>query len=310
MLKEVTKKDVFVIVAPTATGKSGLAIELAKKINGEIISADSMQIYKKLNVGTAKVTKKEADGIKHHLINICDISDIFSVAEYKQNCYNKINEILKKNKAPIIVGGTGLYINAVVNNMKFDKEQPNNNEDYEHKSNEELIKILADLDKETLISIDLKNRKRLIRAINMAKLGSLKSEKTKRNDLWKSKEAVYNFFVIYIDIPRDILYDKIEKRIDSMNKRLLLEEAKLIHNIRDLNYTAVQAIGYKELFPYIDNQATLNECLNKLKISTRHYAKRQITWFKKLNKDLIINGIETKEKQIEEIIKKYNERKK
>lgn len=296
------------IIGPTASGKSNLAIKLAKKINGEIISADSMQIYKHLNIGTAKVTNKEAEGIKHHLLDICDISERFSVAEYKQKCYNKINEVLDKNKTPIIVGGTGLYINAIIHNMKFEKEQSTNIEHFAQKTNEELIEMLTKLDKESLKSIDLKNRQRLVRAINMALSGNFKSKKEKNNTLWKKNDGCYDFFVVYIDIPRDILYDKIEKRVDEMDKKLLLKEAKLLFNIRDLNCTSVQAIGYKEFFPYLNNCDTLESCIDKLKTNTRHYAKRQITWFKKIKKDVVVDGTKTKEEQIEEILKSYNEK--
>lgn len=305
------KNTVFVIVGATATGKSALAVELAKKVNGEIISADSMQIYKGLDVGTAKVTKEEMQNIPHHMLDIKDIAESYSVAEYKEECYNKIQEIIKREKAPIIVGGTGLYINAVVNNMSFIKEEGNIKKyKYNEKSLEELVEILKELDLESIKTIDINNRKRVIRAIEMAEKGNLKSDMMAKNDLWNANESPYDFFVIYIDMPRDILYDRIEKRIDLMDKEKLLKESKLVYDIRNLNVGSVQAIGYKEFFGFLDKTKTLDECIELLKLNSRHYAKRQITWFKKLNKDIVTNGMDTKEKQVEEILKEYNERRK
>lgn len=305
------KETVFVIVGATATGKSSLAVELAKKVNGEIISADSMQIYKNLDVGTAKVTSEEMESVTHHMLDIKEIIESYSVAEYKEECYNKIEEIINKGKTPIIVGGTGLYINAVVNNMSFAKEEENNIDNkYENTSLEELIQILKELDSESLNTIDINNKKRVIRAIEMAEKGILKSDMTAKNDLWNANETPYDFLVIYIDMPRDILYDRIEKRIDLMDKEKLLKESKLVYDIKHLSVGPVQAIGYKEFFEYFDETKTLEECIELLKLNSRHYAKRQETWFKKLNKDVIINGIDTKEKQVEEILKEYNERRK
>lgn len=301
------KNTVIVIIGPTASGKSDVAIQLAKKINGEIISADSMQIYKELDIGTAKVTKKEMQGVPHYMLNICDINSSYSVAEYKKACYRYIDIILKRSNTPVIVGGTGLYINAVVNNMHFEKEEEIDIKEYEKYSNEELIEMLEKLDSKALNNIDANNRKRLIRAIVMAENGNLKSNKENQNDLWQAVKSKYNFFVVYIDMPRDILYDKIEKRIDSMDKEGLIAEAKKVIRYKDSNIGAVQAIGYKELFPYIENKKTLEECLDDLKQNSRHYAKRQITWFKKLKKDLIILGTEKKEMQVEEILSKYND---
>lgn len=305
------KETVFVIVGATATGKSSLAVELAKKVNGEIISADSMQIYKGLDVGTAKVTLEEMQNIPHHMLDIKEITESYSVAEYKEECYNKIEEIINKGKPPIIVGGTGLYINAVVNNMSFAKEEENSIDNkYENSSLEELIQILKKLDSESLKTIDINNKKRVIRAIEMAEKGILKSDMTAKNDLWNANETPYDFLVIYIDMPRDILYDRIEKRIDLMNKEKLLKESKCVYDVKYLSVGPVQAIGYKEFFEYFDETKTLEECIELLKLNSRHYAKRQATWFKKLNKDVIINGIDTKEKQVEEILKEYNERRK
>lgn len=320
------KPTVFVITGPTASAKSAVAILLAKKINGEIISADSMQIYKGLDVGTAKATEKEQKEVKHHLIDVCDIKDTFSVADYKVMCYTKIEEIINKGKTAVIVGGTGLYINAVVNNMNFDsveelkkKEKLN----YIEMSEDKLFELLEVLDIKTAKSIDKKNKRKVIRAINMAHSNVKKSEVNLRSDLWQKNESNYNFFIFYIDMPRDILYDRINLRVDMMSKEKLLKEAKLLYNIKVKqerkknqekeesiveHITALQAIGYKEFFKYFEGNETLDEALEILKKNTRHYAKRQITWFKKLDNKFLVDGTNSKDKIIENIIRGYNEK--
>lgn len=312
------KNTVLVITGPTASGKSGIGIELAKRLNGVVISADSMQIYKGLDIGTAKVTKKEAEGIKHELIDIVDINQPFSVSDYKDKCYEKIEEILNEGKLPIIVGGTGLYINAVVNNMqfeKFDKGIENQAEErVQHittgKTSEQLYQILEDMDKEAAIKIGIGNDKRIIRAIKLCLLGVNKSSIDDKNDLWNKNLGKYNFLVVFLDMPRDLLYDRINQRVDMMIKDGVLEEVKMLYELKDTSITAVQAIGYKEFFPYIEGTATLEECTEVLKQKSRNYAKRQITWFKKLQDKLIIDMSNTKEEIMEEIIKAYNEKNK
>lgn len=310
------KDKVIVITGPTASGKSGLGIKLAKKINGEIISADSMQIYKKLDVGTAKVTPKEADGVPHHLIDIVDIDQKFSVSEYKDMCYAKIDEILSRGKVPIIVGGTGLYINAVVNNMTFEKVNLEKEKEadeklkeiIENKTDEEIYEVLYNLDKESAIKIGKGNVKRLTRAIKLNILGIKKSDIDNRQDLWITNNSKYNFLTFFIDMPRDLLYDRINKRVDIMNDLGIMEEVKFVYRYKDSSITAVQAIGYKEFFPYIEGEKSLDECLDLLKQKTRNYAKRQITWFKKLVNKKNIDGTKTYEEIISSILKEYYEK--
>lgn len=292
---------VIVIVGPTASGKTGLGIEIAKELNGEIISADSMQIYKGLDIGTAKATQEEQKEIKHHLIDICDVDTSFSVAEYKRLCYEKIDEIFSCGKTPIIVGGTGLYINAIVNNMKFDNCENRSNADnnlirkeleaiLEEKGKEHLYNMLLELDPITAEKIHMNNVKRVIRAIELAKEGTYKNNIEKRNDLWNKNESRYNFITIYIDMPREELYERINMRVDIMKDSGIIEEAKKLKEMNlNTNITAMQAIGYKEFFDYIDGKESLDEAVEKLKLATRRYAKRQITWFKKLNCDIIYN---------------------
>lgn len=303
------KNKVIVIVGPTASGKSTLGINLARKLNGEIISADSMQIYKNLNIGTAKVTNDEMQGINHHLLDFIDVTDIYSVADFKRDCYKKIDSILSLGKVPIIVGGTGLYVNAVVNNLEFVNENDEESrlfiKQYEDKSLEELASILKSKSLELYNSVDIKNRRRVERAL----LKAISNTKD-TTSLWNYNGSKYDFLVFYIDIPRDLLYDRINLRIDQMIKHGILEEAKyLCDNILNVSSTAVQAIGYKEFFPYFFAQATLEECIENLKTATRRYAKRQITWFKKLEPKIYLDGTSNINDMCKIILGEYNGKK-
>lgn len=312
------KRTVIVVAGPTASGKSGLGIELAKKLNGVIISADSMQIYKGLDIGTAKVTQEEAQGIRHELIDIVDVSEKFSVSEYKDRCYEKIDEIFSQGKLPIIVGGTGLYINAVVNNMYFEQVDETRQQHVKEKlskmvqgkTSDELFNILKDLDEKATEKIDKGNDKRIIRAIELNLLGINKSDIDVRNDLWHKNACEYNFLVVYIDMPRDLLYDRINKRVDQMVDDGIIDEVKLLYNMNNDSLTACQAIGYKEFFAYMQGTKSLDECAELLKQKTRNYAKRQITWFKKLEDKFIVDGTQTKDKIVECVLKEYNEKSK
>ena len=309
------KNTVIVITGPTASGKSGIGIELAKKLNGVVVSADSMQIYKKLDVGTAKVTETEADGIKHELIDIIDYDKNFRVSDYKDLCYDKLDEILEQRKTPIIVGGTGLYINAVVNNMEFNKfdEALENEvnvklEDLTNgKTPDEIYELLYSMDKKAALKIGKGNGKRLIRAIKLNMLGVEKSSIDEKNDLWHKNPSKYNFLTVFLDMPRTLLYDRINKRVDIMLKQGVLEEVKMLYPLRNEKLTAVQAIGYKEFFNYLDGESSLEECTDVLKQKSRNYAKRQITWFKKLEDKLIVDASKSKDEIVKEIIDRYNE---
>lgn len=307
---------VIVIVGPTASGKSGLAIELAKKIDSVVISADSMQIYKNLNIGTAKVTPEETCGIKHELIDVCDIEENFDVSKYKELCYQKIDEILNSGKTPIVVGGTGLYINAVVNNVKF-KTIDNKNEDEvkqaveklsQDKTTQELFEYLKNIDEESAARVDANNRRRVVRAIELCLLGTSKTQEETNNSLWEDNGSKYKFSVFYIDMPRDLLYDRINNRVDCMVKSGVVKEARMLYdNANNANNTVYQAIGYKEFFDFFEGKKTIEECIEVLKINTRHYAKRQQTWFKKLKNKIIINGTKSKEELVGEILKEFYE---
>lgn len=284
------KNKVICIVGATASGKTALGIELAKKINAEIISADSMQIYKGLDVGTAKVTKAEMQGIPHHMIDIRNIQDKFSVADFKEMCYHKIDEIKKRNKNVIIVGGTGLYINAIVYDMKFGNEE--NVENYrdkltnklKEKGKEYLYNELMKIDPKSAECIHPNNTKRVIRALEIANNSkALKSEHMlcEKERLTNFSHPNYDFFVYYINYPREELYERINKRIDAMVESGLLDEAKMLYNMNlSSDNTCMQAIGYKEFFDYFEGKISVDEAISNLKKATRHYAKRQSTWFK------------------------------
>lgn len=309
------KQKVICIVGPTASGKTGLAIELAKKINAEIISADSMQIYKGLDIGTAKVTDEEAQGIKHHLIDICNITDKFSVADFKALCYDKIDEILSRGKNVIICGGTGLYISAIVDNMNFSEEDV----DIEYrkyleklaqeKSNEYVYNMLKEIDPKSAETIHPNNLKRVIRALEIArnsdKIKSIHMEEEKERI--KKEDSKYEFFVYYIDHDRDYLYERINKRVDIMVEDGVVDEALKVYNMNlDKDNTCMQAIGYKEFFPYFKGEDTLENCILKLKQETRRYAKRQMTWFKNKLNIIYLDGKKGTNELTNEIIESQN----
>lgn len=305
------KKKVIVIIGPTASGKSSLGLALAEKLGGAIVSADSMQIYRELDVGTAKATVEEMKEVPHYMIDICNIHEKYDAMIYKEKCYEVLDEVLAKGQVPIIVGGTGLYINAVINNVEFPKTEIKNielenkyNELVKTKTTDELFDVLYTLDSKRASSIDRKNRRRVERALYLALYG--KSDDELQNNLWNKKESPYEFITIYIDMPRDLLYDRIEKRVDEMVDQGVLKEAKLVYEVPNKKEcTAAQAIGYKEFFEYFDGTRSLEECIDVLKTNTRHYAKRQITWFKKLADKIVVDGTKAKSELVKEIEEYY-----
>ncbi len=302
---------IICIVGPTASGKTGLAIELAKKINAEVISADSMQIYENLDVGTAKVTEEEAQGIKHHIIDVCKVQDKFSVADFKAMCYDKIKDIRSRGKNVIIAGGTGLYVNAVVYNMNFDEEETDTELRKElqnianENGNEFLHNMLKEIDPESAASIHMNNVKRVIRAIEMAKNAKLKSvHMNEEKERLKQEKSIYNFSVFCIEQDREYLYNRINLRVDLMVKDGILEEARKVYDMNlPKDNTCMQAIGYKEFFPYFDGKITLDEAIDNLKKETRHYAKRQMTWFNNKLDCIKLDGSKSKDELVDEILR-------
>lgn len=261
---------VIVITGPTATGKTKLSIELAKKLNGEIINCDSTQIFKELDIATAKVTNEEMDGIVHHLIDIKNMDENYTVYDYQKDARRKISEILNKNKTPILVGGTGLYIKAALYDYKFEEEKIITN--YDNLETEELYDMLIKID--PCNTIHPNNRKRIIRALNYC-FSNNKPFSSKE----KTDKLLYDTLFIGLSTDRSILYDKINKRVDKMVKNGLIEEAKKIYDSGIRSKAIMTPIGYKELFPYFDNKMSLDDCLDKIKQKSRNYAKRQYTWF-------------------------------
>ena len=261
---------VIVITGPTGVGKTKLSIELAKKMNGEIINADSTQIFKGLDIATAKVTNEEKENIIHNLIDIKEISEDYTVYDYQKDARKKIDEIIKKNKTPIIVGGTGLYIKAALYDYKFNEEKIKLT--YDNIETNELYKELLKVDEKT--NIHPNNRKRIIRALNYY---------NENNEPLSSKEKtdklLYDTLFIGLTTNRANLYEKINKRVDKMIDEGLLEEAKKIYETNIRTKAVLTPIGYKELFPYFENKQTLEEAIDKIKQKSRNYAKRQYTWF-------------------------------
>ena len=263
---------VVIITGPTAVGKTKCALKIAEIFNTDIINGDAYQVYKYMNIGTAKPTKEELSKIKHHLIDVIDPTSEFNVATYQKMVRKIIDDEIKDNKLPLLVGGSGLYLESIICNYEFNKED---NIDYEEKyqdySNHELYLHLQSLDYDAAINIHENNRKRVIRLIK--KLEENKSLSNHKN------EFVYEPLVIFLNDDRDALYDRINSRVDQMIDNGLVEEAKKIYNM-NLSKTAKVAIGYKQLFDYFDGLITYDEAINKIKQASRNYAKRQLTWFR------------------------------
>lgn len=281
------KKTPLIIVAgATASGKTSLAIELAKAFNGEIISADSMQIYKEMNIGTAKPDLEERGGIAHHLMDIIAPEEKFSVADFVRLAHEAATDIVSRGKRVIVAGGTGLYIDSLAKDVDFDEEEgaPELRKELEERARREgvgtLIDELAVFDPVSAKRLHPNNLKRIIRAIEFYKLhGVAISEHQERT---KQKESRYSALYMMIDYPREELYSRIDKRVDIMMASGLLEEAERLYKKRErLSKTAAQAIGYKELFAYFDGEITLWAAADEIKLRSRQYAKRQLTWFRR-----------------------------
>lgn len=278
------KPKVVVIVGPTASGKTAVSIELAKKINGEIISADSMQIYKDMDIGSAKPTKEEMQGIPHYMIDVVEANEVFNVAKYKEMAEECIEKILAKNKVPIIVGGTGLYVSTLTKGVEFSDIE--NDLEYrdeltkislEENGVDKLFDMLKGIDPEAAEIIDKNNVRRVIRALEIYKVTGKTKTQVDRESI---KELKYDYKVFGLNWDRQELYDRIDKRVDIMLDMGLLDEVKKV-NEKGISPTALQGLGYKEIIEYFNNEITLEEAIEKIKQETRRYAKRQMTWFKK-----------------------------
>ena len=284
------KNKVIVICGPTASGKTALSIELAKKINGEIISADSMQIYKDMNIGTAKPTQDEMDGIKHYLLDFVSPDERYSVAQYKNDAKEKIKEIIKKGKMPIIVGGTGLYVDSLIyeieyNDIKFDEKYREKLESIaDEKGLEELYNMALKIDPEAMKKISPNDKKRIMRVLEIYKATG--KTKTQQEVESRMKPVEYDYYVFALNWDREKLYERINKRVDIMIEQGLIDEVKNVMEKYNKFPTAMQGLGYKEVVDYFKGIYTKEEMIEKIKMETRRYAKRQLTWFRK-NKQTI-----------------------
>lgn len=258
---------VIVIAGPTATGKTELSLFLAKQLNGEIINADSTQVYKGMDIATAKV--EDTKGIKHHLLSFKDINEDYTVCDYQKDARKIIDSLLAQNKTPILVGGTGLYIKAVLYNYNFDNEI----KDYSNLGDEELYTRVTKLDVNNKIHPN--NRRRLERALSY-----MESTNKPFSAKEPSEQLLYDTLFIGLEAPRAVLYNYINKRVDKMVDNGLLKESKKIYDSGIRSKAVMTPIGYKELFPYFDGKVSLEEALKLIKQNSRHYAKRQFTWFK------------------------------
>lgn len=279
-------RPLIILTGPTAVGKTALSIGLAKAVDGEIISADSMQVYRKMNIGTAKIQQSEMQGVRHHLIDILDPGEDFNVVLFKKYALEAMKDIYSREKIPVVVGGTGFYIQALLYDINF--EDNDNDMSYrkelqtlaaEH-GNSYIHDMLAGVDPESAEKIHENNVKRVIRALEFYKKTGMKI--SEHNEAESQKESPYNFEYFVLNDDRQKLYDRIDRRIDIMLADGLLDEVRsLVDEGYSRDLVSMQGLGYKEMIDYIQERYTLDEAVYTLKRDTRHFAKRQVTWFKR-----------------------------
>lgn len=304
------KSKVIVICGPTASGKTKLSIELAKKLNGEIVSADSMQIYKDMTIGTAKPTKEEMQGIKHYLIDFVSPDTRYNVAEYKKDAINAIDEIIAKGKTPIVVGGTGLYINSLIYEIDYPEIELDLNyrkkieKIAEHEGLDRLYEMAVKIDKQAMQKISSNDKKRICRVLEI--YHATGKTKTQMEIESRLREPKYNYLVFGINMDRDKLYDRINRRVDIMIKDGLIDEVKAVLDKYNDFPTAMQGLGYKEVVEYLNGETTKDDMIEKIKMETRRYAKRQLTWFRRYEDIVWINGLDDTQKNVDIIWEEYN----
>ncbi len=293
------KNKLIVLTGPTAVGKTDLSIKLAKEIDGEIISADSIQVYKHLDIGSAKITPEEMDGVRHHLIDVLDPKESFNIASFKEMADKAIADTYSRGKLPIITGGTGFYIQSVLYDVNFTE---NEDDGYraelealsKEKGSDYLHNLLKDIDPASAEAIHANNVKRVIRALEFHhQTGQLISE---HNANEAAKESPFNFAYFVLNCNRQLLYERIDKRVDIMVENGLLDEVKFLRDQLGLtkDLVSMQGLGYKEILSYLDGEISLDDAIYILKRDTRHFAKRQLTWFKRekdvtwVDKDVLV----------------------
>ena len=295
----------IVIAGATGVGKTDLSIKLAQKINAEIISADASQVYKELDIGTAKVTQKEMQGIPHYMIDVVNPDEDYSVGDFERAVNNILNESCQKNgKNVIIVGGTGLYIKSITDGFaKLPSKDEKIRAELEIKNLQELQEMLKELDEKSYSEIDLSNKLRLVRAIEVCLLTGEKFSELRTKNI---KNNNYKFLKIFLTRDRNELYDRINKRVDIMISKGLIDEARKIYDKYEKSLYKISSIGYKELFLYFDGKITLEEAVDEIKRESRRYAKRQMTWFRKEKNYITYNLSEISEnKIIKDILKEW-----
>ncbi len=306
------KPKVIVICGPTASGKTSLSIELAKQINGEIVSCDSMQIYKDMTIGTAKPTKEEMDGIKHYLLDFVSPDQRYSVAEYKKDAENAIEKIISEGKVPIVVGGTGLYLEALIYNIEYqniEEDMEYRNKLYEIEREQGLSKLYemaSKIDSKAMEKISPNDKKRICRVLEIYHLTG--KTKTELEEESRKNEPKYNYKLFGITMDREKLYERINLRVDIMINQGLLDEVKNLLEKYNNFPTAMQGLGYKEVVEYLNGLITKDEMIDKIKMETRRYAKRQLTWFRKYKNLIWINGLDDVQNNIKIILEEYSEK--
>lgn len=301
-MSTIKRQKIVVILGPTASGKSNFAVILAKKFNSEIISADSRQIYQELNIGSNKITKTEKQGIKHYLLDVIKPDQEFSLYDWQQAAWLNIKKILKKNKLPMIVGGTGLYLSSILQNYQLPATDKNLRNELNKLSLTELISKLKKIDPEIIKKIDSKNKIHVVRALEYAIAfhDDLQTNK-------KTSACPYDYLILGLNPDKEKLYQKINQRVDIMLKNGLLEEVKNLLSKYQKGLSAFSGIGYQEIIKYLNKELSLEEAIDLIKKNTRHYAKRQMTWFRRMEKQgLKINwnkNISEAEKLITNFIK-------
>lgn len=280
------KKPLVVLTGPTAVGKTKLSISLAKALNGEIISADSMQVYKYMDIGSAKITEKEMDGVPHHLIDVLSPFEEFHIVRFQELAKKAMEDIYNRGKTPVFVGGTGFYIQAITKDIDFTEGEENKQYREElsrlaaEKGNEFLHEMLREVDKKSAEEIHTNNVKRVIRALEFYKENGFPI--SQHNEEQKQNETPYNLAYFVLNAPRELLYERIDRRVDEMMKSGLVEE---VQKLKDMGchreMTSMQGLGYKEILSFLDGEIPLDEAVRILKRDTRHFAKRQLTWFRR-----------------------------
>lgn len=280
------KKPLVVLTGPTAVGKTKLSIDLAKALGGEIISADSMQVYKHMDIGSAKITEKEMDGVPHHLIDVLSPFEEFHIVRFQELAKKAMEEIYNRGKIPVFVGGTGFYIQAITKDIDFTEGEEDKKYREElsrlaaEKGNEFLHEMLREVDKKSAEEIHANNVKRVIRALEFYKENGFPI--SQHNEEQKQNETPYNLAYFVLNAPRELLYERIDRRVDEMMENGLVEE---VQKLKDMGcrreMTSMQGLGYKEILSFLDGEIPLDEAVRVLKRDTRHFAKRQLTWFRR-----------------------------